>query len=168
MGCNKLIDLHNKRFGRLTVLKIAGKSGCETTWLCKCDCGNMVVAMGGNLRAGRTKSCGCLHDETVKTNSKTHGKSNTRLHRIWKDMKTRCYNPKFPQYKYWGGKGVRICKEWLESFESFYEWAINNGYSDTLSIDRIDSDGDYSPSNCRWADNYTQNQNRKFGGKKYA
>lgn len=167
MGSHKLIDLSNQKFGRLTVIKINGKIGCETTWLCRCDCGNVVSVMGGNLRAGRAKSCGCLNHENINKPRK-HGKTNTRLYRIWKNMKTRCYNTNFPQYRYWGGKGIKICKEWIDSFENFYSWSMANGYSDSLSIDRIDCDKDYSPSNCRWADIYTQNNNRKFGGKKYA
>lgn len=162
MGSHVLIDLTDKNFGRLHVISKAGKQGCETTWLCKCECGNYTTVAGGNLRAGRTKSCGCLHDEVAGQWNKSHGQTGTRLYRIWKNMKTRCYNPNFPNFKYWGGKGITICDEWKNSFLSFATWAKSNGYADALTIDRIDSSLGYFPENCRWVSACLQNRNRDF------
>lgn len=157
-----LIDLHGKRFGRLMVEKISGKQGCETTWECLCDCGNRTIVTGGNLRSGRTKSCGCILKETSRNRMLRHGHSGERLYRIWKDMKTRCGNPRSTGYQYWGGKGIKVCDDWESSYENFRRWAMQNGYENTLSIDRIDGNGNYEPSNCRWVDSFTQNANRKF------
>lgn len=168
MGRYELIDLHEKKYGKLTVIEKSGKQGRETTWLCRCECGNTTIVTGGNLRAGRTQSCGCIRNEKSKERLKTHGLTKTRLYRIWKNMKTRCYNPKIPTFKYWGGKGITICDEWRNSFEAFYQWSINNGYSDLLTIDRINGNKGYEPSNCRWADIYTQNRNRSFRRKEHA
>lgn len=90
-----------------------------------------------------------------------HGKRKTRLYRIWANIKTRCYNVNDLHYSRWGGKGVVMCEEWKNSFLSFYEWAINNGYREDLTIDRIDNDGNYEPSNCRWVTIEEQNRNKK-------
>ena len=158
----KLIDLEGQRFGRLVVIEVVGKQGCETTWFCRCDCGETKIATGGNLRSGRTKSCGCLLSEKSRERRLSHGHSGERLHRIWKNMKTRCYNSKSPNYKYWGARGIAICPEWRSSFEAFRQWAVQNGYSDDLSIDRINNDGNYEPSNCRWVNMITQNNNRSI------
>lgn len=162
MGCNKLIDLHGKKYGRLQVLEIAGKKGCETTWLCKCDCGNSVIATGGNLRAGRTQSCGCYNSEQSRKRRLKHGLTGKRLNRIWKNMKTRCYNPNSNNYKYWGARGITICDEWRDSFEKFMKWALANGYQDNLTIDRINVNGNYEPQNCRWVTMTVQNNNRRI------
>ena len=168
MGCNKLIDLHGMRYGRLQVIEIAGKKGCETTWLCKCDCGNETVVMGGNLRSGKTKSCGCFHDESSKKRFVKHNLTGTRLNRIWKNMKTRCSNPNSNNYQYYGERGITICEEWKNSFESFMEWALANGYREDLTIDRIDVNENYEPNNCRWVTMTVQNNNRRIlGGKIY-
>lgn len=111
------------------------------------------------MTGGATKSCGCLATEKHRT----HNQSNTRLYNIWTLMKKRCTNPNSAGYCYYGGRGISYCKQW-ERFEPFYQWAINNGYSDNLSIDRIDSDGNYEPSNCRWVDNTIQVNNRRNYG----
>jgi hypothetical protein len=90
-----------------------------------------------------------------------HGQSNTRLHRIWKTMKSRCGNPNFDMYRHYGARGIAVCPEWQESFIAFRDWSLANGYADDLSIDRIDNDGNYEPSNCQWVDRLTQNRNRR-------
>ena len=156
----RLIDLTNQKFTRLKVLERADNLNNQVRWRCICDCGNEVIVRSAALRNGYTKSCGCLsRDRTIKRN-KTHGLSKHRLYSIYKNMKQRCYNKNRPDYQRYGGKGVRICKEWLDDFKTFYDWAYENGYSDGLSIDRIDVDGNYEPSNCRWVDDKTQARNR--------
>lgn len=149
---SKKIDLTGQRFGNLTVIRENGHKGKEVTWLCKCDCGNYTTVIGHNLKRGHTKSCGCSQT--------THGESKMRLYRIWLRIKDRTLNKNSHAYKRYGERGITICDEWKNSFEAFRDWAIENGYSDELSIDRIDNDRGYYPANCRWADVKTQSNNR--------
>lgn len=153
-------NLTGKKFGRLTAVKKIGidKRG-QAIWLCKCECGNTIETITNRLTMGKTKSCGCLALENKRNLHITHGKSHTRLNSIYRKMKQRCYNPHNPAFKYYGGKGILICEEWLKDFDNFYYWAIQNGYNDSLSIDRIDVNGNYEPQNCRWADDKTQARN---------
>lgn len=161
----RLIDLAGLRFGRLTVVERYGRyPKGEVTWLCKCDCGETTIVNGVHLRSGDTKSCGCITRETPRRKGwchEVHGLSRSRLYSVYRGMKTRCYSKKAKYYGIYGGRGIKICDEWLSNFMSFYNWAVENGYEEGLSIDRIDNDGDYEPSNCRWATAVVQTRNRR-------
>lgn len=153
-----------KRFGRLTVISRTDikDSGRHYKWLCKCDCGNEKIVSSCNLTSGNTLSCGCLKREVVKHNAQIkHGKSNTRLYGIWRDMKSRCHNPKSPKHKVYFDRNITVCDEWANDFEIFYYWAINNGYSEELTIDRIDNEKGYQPDNCRWTTQLEQQRNKR-------
>ena len=161
-----LIDLTGQRFGRwLAIEKSISKCG-YVMWLCRCDCGNERIVNGHDLRKGKSKSCGCLRNEVTTNRNITHGKTDCRLYRIWRGMKDRCTNPTNKGYPSYGGRGITICEEWLDNFEAFYAWAMANGYDPNApryqcTIDRIDNDGNYSPSNCRWTTMATQNKNKR-------
>lgn len=153
------IDLTGKNFGRLTVIERAPDKNGRTAFLCRCTCGNIVVVNAGALRAGRTHSCGCLAREQLIARNMKHGCSHTRLHNIWSSMLERC-NTDSPRYKAWHGRGIKVCEEWVTDFSAFKEWAENNGYTDKLTIDRIDVDKGYCPENCRWVTKAAQNWNK--------
>lgn len=160
---SKIIDLTGQRFGRLTVIGFAEIRNQKSYWKCKCDCENIKIINSYSLKSGKTKSCGCLRKETTKKRGKRnikHNKTNTRLYRIWTGMKSRCYYNKNIEYKNYGGRGITICDEWLDNFMNFYNWAINNGYDDKLTIDRMNNNGDYEPQNCRWVNMKKQENNR--------
>lgn len=161
----KIIDLTNKKFGRLTAISYLGSvKSKRNAWLCECDCGNKKIVSGRALREKTIVSCGCYRREIATINATKHGHYDTRIYRIWFDMKRRCQNKNRPRYNDYGGRGITVCPEWIDKkygFKNFYEWAINNGYSDKLSIDRINVNGNYEPGNCRWSDKYTQARNTR-------
>lgn len=159
----KLIDLTGQRFGRLTVVR-RDYSKKYTAWICKCDCGNTTSTDGYQLRKGITKSCGCYHAELCGDQHRKHGGCGTRLYRIYYKMRERCYRATNDNYKYYGGRGITICKEWLDSFKKFSEWALSHGYSENLTIDRIDVNGNYEPGNCRWITIQEQQKNKRKRG----
>lgn len=134
-------DLTGMRFGKLTAIRYI-KTGNSVKWVCRCDCGNEVISYGYDLHRGRTVSCGCK--------KKRHNGRYSRLYSIWQSMKKRCSNENHKFYKYYGGKGISVCSEWKKDFTAFRDWALQNGYADNLSIDRINSEKDYSPDNCQW------------------
>lgn len=151
---SKIKDLSGQRFGRLVVkgYSHSNKNG-RAVWNCVCDCGKSLTVKGNALLSGNTQSCGCLRNDNISKIRFSHGQWGTRLYGIWTTMKTRC------RYQNYKSKGIVVCKEW-QTFEPFYKWAMENGYSDDLTIDRRDNDGNYCPENCRWVTRKVQNNNK--------
>ena len=150
-------ELKGRRYDKLIVIESIGtdKHG-NALWKCLCDCKNETVVRANNLIGGYVRSCGCSKTQ----NAYKHGDSYKRLYKIWYGIIRRTEDPNRKEYKDYGGRGIRMCAEWRESYEAFREWALQNGYADHRSIDRINNDGDYSPSNCRCTDTYKQANNR--------
>lgn len=158
-------DLTGKRFGRLTVISVSHSRKCPNFkgtvlyWKCMCDCGNEAIVPGASLRTGDAKSCGCYQKDRCIETSTTHGLRHTTEFNIWNAMKQRCQNPNNHAYERYGGRGISVCRSWAESFEQFY--ADMGPRPVGLSIDRINNDGNYEPSNCRWATAKEQARNKR-------
>ena len=170
------IDMIGQTFGKLTVIEDAGADKHkQKIWLCECDCGNTTIVTGYALRKGHTRSCGCLIRPgysakgryTVKAGTESssykHGSSNSKLYKAWSDMKSRCNNQNHRSYHNYGARGIRVCDEWSENYQTFYEDVSELPYFNEpgYSLDRIDNDGNYEPGNVRWADRVTQLNNKR-------
>ena len=153
-------DIKGQRFGRLVAVSYLTNGD----WICQCDCGKEVTKKGTKLRKGLVKSCGCFRRDYISNRNTSHGKTKTYLYRLWLSIKTRCYNSNGVRWEHYGGRGIIMYETWIDDFEKFEDWIIENlgDRPEGYSLDRIENDGNYEPGNLRWADFYTQNNNRSI------
>ena len=165
----KFVDLTGCKFGRWSVISkapnhVTSSGNSFTAWNCVCDCGTKRVVLNNALKSGASTSCGCIHREkqveVARNNFSTHKETKTRLYQIWAGMRKRCNNPNASNYSNYGGRGITVCEEW-DDYTSFRDWALSHGYSDSMSIDRVNVDTGYSPNNCRWVGSVAQANNRR-------
>lgn len=162
-------DLSGMRFGRLTALNATGeRKNNSPVWLCQCDCGNTIAVPRQRLVSYSTQSCGCLRDYLAdqKKNEEYNRQRSSGLYSIWRDLVRKCTDPKYENYANFGGRGIKMCDEWLENMDTFFKWALANGYDGNRPkeeniLDLIDPNGDYCPENCRWVDQKTQTNNTR-------
>ena len=168
----KAKDITGNKYGRLTAMErdMTAVPAKNSKWICKCDCGNIISTQMNDLASGKVMSCGCLKNEIASHLSQTyllkHGLADTKLYNVWKQMRQRCQSKSNKSYINYGGRGISVCDEWNHDFRKFSEWSFSNGYDGKLSIDRINNDGNYEPSNCRWATRHEQNMNKRPRTKK--
>lgn len=158
-GKNNYINLTGMKFGKLTVIERLSNQKGYVVYKCVCECGKYRNARAEDLKSGIATDC-------KKYKLEHHGLCKSRLYWVWHSMKDRCYNPKATSYKHYGGRGIKVCDEWKNSFKTFYDWSYSNGYDENAprnkcTIDRINNDGDYEPSNCRWVDAKIQASNQR-------
>ena len=160
----KKLDLIGQKFGYLIVIEEAGRdNGRNVLWKCRCDCsGKEVIVYGTCLKNGQTKSCGCLQREKIKEKSTKHGKRKSPIYKVWINIRQRCYNPNNQDYRYYGGRGIKVCERW-HKFENFYE-DMGDIYKNGLTIERINNDGHYEPKNCKWVIPSKQQWNKRCRG----
>lgn len=158
----KRLDLLNRVFNRLTAIALDTQrcNSKRSYWLCLCKCGNMVSVLREHLISNKIRSCKCLLKEANWLHGEATRDKRTKLYGVFNGMKQRCSNPRRDSYKDYGGRGVTVCDEWKNSFEIFRDWSLNNGYKEGLEIDRINNNGSYEPSNCRFVTHKENNRNR--------
>lgn len=155
----RLIDISGAQFGEWTVVSQNGNNkGGGALWVCQCSCGHRKNVLGSDLRGGKSKSCGHERKERAANLNKTHGESGTRLYEIWQNMHRRCKDKNNERY---GARSIEVCADW-SSYKEFHQWATTNGYSESLTIDRVNNSQGYYPENCRWATAQEQSENREF------
>ena len=165
MKISKGQNISGMKFSRLLVLEYSHNKGHYRIWKCLCDCGNITYVSTNALNSGHTKSCSCLQKEKLILAITKHGLTKlgqeSPLYSIWENVKQRCLNKKCIHYKYYGGRGITICQEWESNFKAFHDWALNNGWVSGLTLERIDVDGNYEPSNCTWITLSKQQYNKR-------